>query len=406
MNRGGNLSHFQQREVPVRTQPVADAATIRGPDHKGVVMKKSQGLLPLLALVAAFIAPGAAHATVFAINCGAGGPATALQAQIASIGSTPGHQINVTGSCVGDIDTSRADRLTIAGLTITGSITMTAANTMRFLNLSQSGSLLLMNTRNSSFSNTKIRGDITVMRGSQAIFTNLTSAPWSDSTGTHDPAFNCIGQSECTLNLANLAGAGTSTTSVGALAASASRLNFTAGTITGFGTGLQAWNNATAFVTANCDPITIKGNLVAGVSVLDSGVAKVFGLSKADAGDFGCSGGEVAVDIASNGQFGVFADGGGNAYLQITKITGHALDGVRVQHGSVVRVRNSSIDAASSSGRSARVKAQAHLYFDEQEAGPSAGSSLAGPVCVTGSSTADTDNSSTALTVVTSCPGP
>jgi hypothetical protein len=69
-------------------------------------------------------------------------------------------------------------------------------------------------------------------------------------------------------------------------------------------------------------------------------------------------------------------------------------------------VRSSQIDAASGSGRSARVKAQAHLYFDEQEAGPSAGSSLAGPVCVTGSSTVDTDNSSTVVTVVTSCPGP
>jgi hypothetical protein len=69
-------------------------------------------------------------------------------------------------------------------------------------------------------------------------------------------------------------------------------------------------------------------------------------------------------------------------------------------------VRSSKIDAASASGRSARVKAQAHLYFDEQEAGPGAGSSLAGPVCTTGGSTADTDNSSTVITVVTSCPGP
>lgn len=369
-------------------------------------MKKSHGLLPLLALAAAVFAPGAAQATVFTINCGASGPTTALQAQITSIGSTPGHQINVTGTCVGDIDTSRADRLTISGLSITGGITMTAANSMRWLNLSQTGTLLLINTRNSTFSNTKIRGDITVMRGSQALFNTLSSGTWTDSTGTHDPTFNCIGQSECTLNAANLGGGGTSTTSVGLLAASASRLNFTSGSITGFGIGLQAWNNATAFVTANCDPITIKGNLVSGVSVLDSGVAKIFGLSKADAIDFGCSGGEVPVDIASNGKFGVFADGGGNAYLQITRIGGHTLDGVRVQHGSVVRVRSSSIDAASTSGRSARVKAQAHLYFDEQEAGPAAGSTLAGPVCITGSSTVDTDNSSTAVTVVTSCPGP
>jgi hypothetical protein len=63
------------------------------------------------------------------------------------------------------------------------------------------------------------------------------------------------------------------------------------------------------------------------------------------------------------------------------------------------------IDAATTSGRSARVKALAHLYFDEQEAGPAAGSTLAGPVCVTGSATVDTENSSTVLTVQKSCAG-
>ena len=366
-------------------------------------MNKSHGLLPLLALAAVFFAPGTAHATVFNINCGAGGPTTALQAQITSIGSSPGHQINVTGTCVGDVDTSRADRLTISGLALTGSLTMTAANSMRYLNLTLEGSLLLVNTRNTTFSNTKIRGAVTLTRGSQASFITFTSGPWSDSTGTHDPAFNCVGQSECTLNSATLSGAGATPTSVGALAASGSRLNFTSGVIAGFGIGVQAWNNATAFVTASCDPITIKGNLVMGVSAKDSGVAKVFGISKADAIDLGCPG-AVTVDVASNGNYGVFADGGGNAYLQYTSVSGHKLDGVRVQHGSVMRVRSSKIDAATSTGRSAHVKAQAHLYFDEQEAGPSASSSLGGPVCVTGSSTADTDNSSTVITVVTSCP--
>jgi hypothetical protein len=369
-------------------------------------MNKSQGLLPLMALgaIAAF-SSNDAHATVFTINCGVGGPTTALQAQITSIGASPGHQINVTGTCVGDIDTSRADRLTISGLNLTGSVSMQVAQSMRFMNLNLDGPLLLINTRNSTFSGTKIRGDVTLTRGSQANFINFTSDVWKDGTGVHDPAFNCIGQSECTLVAASLTGGSATPTSVGVLAASASRLNFQSGTITGFGTGLQAWNNATAFVTANCDPITIKGNLTQGVTALDSGVVKVFGLSKQDAIDLGCPG-AVTVDVASNGSFGVFADGGGNAYLQHTNIAGHKLDGVRVQHGSTVRVRSSKIDAATATGRSARVKAQAHLYFDEQEAGPSAGSSLAGPVCVTGSSTADTDNSSTVITVVTSCPGP
>lgn len=366
-------------------------------------MNKSHGMLPLLALAAAFFVTGTAHATVFSINCGAGGPTTALQAQITSIGSSPGHQINVTGTCVGDVDTSRADRLTISGLSLTGSLSMTAANSLRFQNLSLEGTLLLLNTRNTTFSNTKLRGDATLMRGSQASFNKLTSDPWSDSTGTHDTSFNCVGLSECTLINATLSGAGATPTSIGVLSASGSRVNFVSGVISGFGTGVLAWNNANAFVTASCDPITIKGNLIAGVSATDSGLAKVFGLSKADAIDLGCPG-AVTVDVASNGNYGVYADGGGNAYLQYTSVTGHKIDGVRVQHGSVMRVRSSKIDAATSTGRSARVSAQAHLYFDEQEAGPAASSSLGGPVCVMGTSTADTDNSSTVITVVTSCP--
>jgi len=366
-------------------------------------MTKSYGLLPMLALAAAAFAPHAAHATVFAINCGVGGPTTALQAQITSIGSSPGHTINVSGTCVGNVDTSRADRLTISGLSLTGSLTMTAANTMRFQNLTMDGPITLLNTRNTSFTNTKIRGDVILTRGSQASFTTFTSNTYTDASGTHDPMFSCVAQSECTLNFATLSGAGATPTSIGVLAASASRLNFTAGTITGFGTGVQAWNNSTAFITANCDPISIAKNLVQGVTVLDSAMVKVAGLSKQDAIDLGCPG-AVTVDVSSNGAYGVFADGGGNAYLQHTSISGHETDGVRVQHGSVMRVRSSTIDAAGATGRSARVKGQAHLYFDEQEAGPAAGSSLAGPVCVEGSSTADTDNSSTVITVVTSCP--
>ena len=369
-------------------------------------MKKSQGLVPLLALVAtAAFAPHAAHASVFTIDCGAGGSTAVLQAQISALGSTPNNQINMLGTCVGDLDTSRADRLTISGLSLTGSLSMNGANTLRFSNFTLNGALTVINTRNTAFSVMTIRGDIIVMRGSHASFATLTSHTWTDATGTHDPAFNCIGQSECTLSAATLTGAGTSTASIGVLAASAARLNFISGTITGFGIGVQAWNNAIAFVTASCDPIVIRGNVVAGVYVADSGIAKIIGLSAADAAAGGCPA-AVTVDIASNGKYGVLADGGGNAYLQFTRITGHSLDGVRVQHGSVVRVRSSSIDAATTSGRSARVKAQAHLYFDEQEAGPAARSTLAGPVCITGSSTVDTDNSSTVVTVRTTCPGP
>lgn len=368
---------------------------------------KGQGLLPLLVFLGfAACAPERASATVFTVNCGAGGPTTPLQTQINSIGSSPGHQINVTGTCVGDIDTSRADRLTISGLNITGSVSMTKADAMRFLNLKLfNGTLLLINTRNTTFSGSTVNGTIQLMRGSQASFNVLTQDTWSDGTGTFDPSFNCIGQSECSINAATLTGGGKSTTSIGVLAASASRLNFTSGQIAGFGIGLQAWNNSTAFVLASCDPVTIGKNNVAGVWVADSAMVKVMGTSKQDAIDIGCPG-AVNVEITSNGKFGVYADGGGNAYLTYTRLAGFAYDGVRVQNGSIARVQSSKIDAASTSGRSARVKASGHLYFDEQQSGPGAGSSLGGPVCITGSATVDADNSSTVVSVLTSCTGP
>src|SRR5216117_809257 len=104
-------------------------------------MNKSHGLLQVLAIAATAFVTHAAHATIFTINCGVSGPTTALQAQITSIGSTPGHQINVLGTCVGDVDTSRADRLTISGLSLTGSLTMQAASSLRFPNLTIDGSI-------------------------------------------------------------------------------------------------------------------------------------------------------------------------------------------------------------------------------------------------------------------------
>jgi hypothetical protein len=49
------------------------------------------------------------------------------------------------------------------------------------------------------------------------------------------------------------------------------------------------------------------------------------------------------------------------------------------------------------------VKAQAHLYFDELDNGPAASSTLAGPVCLTGNSSVDTDNSASVVNVTTIC---
>jgi hypothetical protein len=79
---------------------------------------------------------------------------------------------------------------------------------------------------------------------------------------------------------------------------------------------------------------------------------------------------------------------------------------VRVTNGSTARIRSSTLSASTASGRSARLKSQAHLYFDEGSNGPAAGSTLAGPVCITGNSTVDTDGSATMVNVTTTCSSP
>ena len=371
-------------------------------------MKKHFVLPSVLALAAAAaFAPDAALAASFTIDCGVSGATTALQAQVSALGSTPNNQINMLGTCVGDLDVSRTDRLTITNLSLTGLLSASGANWLRLTNLTLNGSLTILGTRNSSISTATVRGDILIQRGSQVSLTALTSNPFTDATGTRDSIFACTGQSECTLFGAKLTGMGTSTNSVGALAASSARLNVYSGTITGFGIGLMSWNNAIAFVMPICDPLSIRGNKEMGVSVSDSGLVKIAGMSAEDLAANGCSGTTpVLVDIGANGKYGVLADGGGNAYLQLTRITGHTLDGVRVQHGSIMRIRNSQIDAAVTSRRSARVKTSAHLYFDEQEAGPTARSTLSGPVCVTTSGTVDTENSATTFTTQRICSGP
>ena len=93
----------------------------------------------------------------------------------------------------------------------------------------------------------------------------------------------------------------------------------------------------------------------------------------------------------------------GNAYLYDVQISGHSTDGVLVQDGASAKVLSSTIDAASSSGRSARVRAQSILWFDEEQNGPTARSVLHGPVCVTGNSYVDTNNSSTKVNTQQMC---
>jgi len=345
-----------------------------------------------------------AGATTYSADCGANGSAAVVQNQVNVIGSTPNSVLQVTGTCVGDVRISRADRLTVAGLVTSGNVTVDSSIQAVLSSARISGQLSISNSRNTQISALTLNGWLSINSGSRVTASNLTAAPLTDSDGTHDPEIDCIGQSECTFAGLTLTGTGTArgTGGVGLLAASASRLTVTGATISGFDIGVQVWNNATGFLLPICTPINIQSNLTTGVYVADGGIVKIEGQSAADADASGCTG-PINVVISGNGSYGVLADGGGNAYLYLTNIQNHSVDGLRVQHGSTVRVRSSTVGAATATGRSGRVVSGANLYFDEQSNGPAAGSTLAGPVCVIGNSSVDTSNSSTVVTTVNSC---
>ena len=341
-----------------------------------------------------------AAAAIFTANCGTNGSSSIVQNQLTAIGSTPSATLQVTGTCVGDVAIQRADRLTITGLVVTGDVTLDSSVLTNIVSSTITGFLSVSNSRGTLLSSVAVNGEFDITRGSQVNVRGLTMVPWSDSSGIHDPVLDCIGQSECSLAGLTLTGTGTArgTGNAGLLAASASRLTVSGATISGFDIGVQVWNNATAFLTPICSAVNVRSNLTTGVFVTDGGIVKIEGESADDAAASGCTG-PIGVGITGNGSYGVLADGGGNAYLYLTTIQNHSIDAIRVQHGSTVRVRSSAIDAATASGRSARLSYGANLYFDEQLNGPSASSTVAGPVCATTNSNVDTSNSATVVNV-------
>ena len=100
------------------------------------------------------------------------------------------------------------------------------------------------------------------------------------------------------------------------------------------------------------------------------------------------------VNCGANGPASVVQsqiDAIGSAPGNTITVTGTCVGSVTVTRADSLTVSNLSLS-------------QAHLYFDEQNNGPAASSALAGPVCVTGTSSVDTDNSSTVITATTTCP--
>lgn len=358
--------------------------------------------LAVAAVLAGITTPGIAPAASYAVDCGTGGSTGTLQTQVTAAASSPGSTVTVTGTCSGDLNVLYADNLTISGLNLSGNLYIDHSRLVAFSSTTTvTGSIDLLRSRDVRFGTTVANASLQVSNGSQVQFASLTMAPWSGN----DPSINCLSQSECTILTLSMSGTGHST-SIGITVGSLGRLVLPAGTVSGFGTGLYVWDNAAAFLVAgNCQAVNIKSNLVTGLHVLDGGLARLIGISAADAASQGCPA-AVPMTISANGNYGVLAEGGGHAYLYQTAVSGHAIDNIRIQNGSVARIESSTIGAASTSGRSARVAHGGDLYFAELTAGSSAHSTLSGPVCVTGNSSVDTSNSATVITTTSTCTSP
>jgi hypothetical protein len=343
-----------------------------------------------------------ATAATYTVDCGTGGPIARVQAQLSAI-TGRNNTLTVTGTCgSGTLNVTGLDSLSIVGLSMQGELQVTAATHISFSGLTVTGSIDVADHASMYATGTTLNGGVQVIGNSSVQFTGLTITQTYDPNSTMaGSGIACLQGSDCRFSTTTVSGTSSGnplTPAIGIQVASGARFNFGSGRITGFDEGVHVWNNATAFFNPDCDNLAIDSNKSIGVYVRDGGVVKLEGLQPPLPDS--CWG---VVIIANNGNYGLLAEGGGLGFLYRADIMGHAIDGIRVQNGSVVKVHSSMIDAASSTGRSAWIKSHAHLWFDEEVFGPSASSSLAGPVCVTNNSSVDTDNSSTQINTITSC---
>ena len=345
--------------------------------------------------LAAVCAP--VSAATYTAACGAGGDVSIIQNQLAAMTGT-NNALAVTGTCVGELSIQGFNGLAITGLSFTGDVFVSASTHVSIAGATIAGSVQSSDHTSLVLQDLTVTGYGQFMKESSVSGTNITFT----ATAPGASGIFCLTGSDCTFSNTTVVGSSSgdpTTPSIGVQIASASRFSFASGRITGFDWGVHVWNHATALFGPSCDNISIDSNHSIGIYVRDGGLVKLEGLPPSDV----TSSCPSTVLISNNGSYGLLAEGGGLGALYRATVTSHTTDGVRVQDGSTVKVRSSSIDAATTSGRSARVKSNAHLWFDEETSGPSARSILAGPVCITGDSTVDTDNSSTIVRTTTKC---
>jgi hypothetical protein len=342
-----------------------------------------------------------APAATYTAACGGGGDVSIILNQLAVM-TGPNNALTVTGTCIGELNIQGFNGLAITGLSLTGDVFVSASTHVSIAGATITGSVQSSDHTSLVLQDSTVNGFGQFMHESSILGSNITFAAAGPGSAGSTSGILCLSGSDCTFSNTTVTGSSSgdpTAPSIGVQIASASRFNFASGRISGFDWGVHVWNHATAFFGPSCDTVSIDSNHSIGIYVRDGGLAKLEALPLSSLSS-SCPSGML---ISNNGSYGLLAEGGGLGGLYRTTVTGHATDGVRVQDGATVKVRSSSIDAATTTGRSARVKNNAHLWFDEETSGPSASSTLMGPVCVTGDSTVDTDNSSTKVTTTTKC---
>src|ERR1700722_14112294 len=106
----------------------------------GGLRMKSSSRLAAIALLG--FGSGPVWATVYAINCGSGGPSSLVQQILTQIGSSAPNTVNVTGTCVGDLSITGANQLTISGLVMTGNLYIDSSTILSLGNLQLTGGTL------------------------------------------------------------------------------------------------------------------------------------------------------------------------------------------------------------------------------------------------------------------------
>lgn len=120
-------------------------------------------IVPAIAIsLAAFCEMQTASAAAYTVACGTGGSASVVQAQLNAIGSSANNTVTVTGTCVGDVQITGANQLSLSGLSLNGALTLDSTVRTSIAGLNLTGSLTTLNARRATFNSVVVNGAVNI----------------------------------------------------------------------------------------------------------------------------------------------------------------------------------------------------------------------------------------------------